>query len=102
MNDRVESDGILMAFDNNPSQVMVSSTKAATGHLLGAAGAIEAVIAALALRDQMVPPTLHLERPISSLDYVPNTARPAEFKYSCSLSYGFGGQMGGVLFERMV
>jgi 3-oxoacyl-[acyl-carrier-protein] synthase II len=70
--------------------------------LLGAAGAVEAVFAALALRDQIVPPTLHLTNPdpACDLDYVPNVARKDVLVSSLSLSYGFGGQMGGVYFTR--
>jgi 3-oxoacyl-[acyl-carrier-protein] synthase II len=102
MNDLAETRGIRLALGAKAYETKISSTKAATGHLLGAAGAVEAVFAALALRDQIVPPTLHLTNPdpACDLDYVPNVARKDVLVSSLSLSYGFGGQMGGVYFTR--
>jgi 3-oxoacyl-[acyl-carrier-protein] synthase II len=103
MNDLVESRGIKMALGHQANQIKISSTKAATGHLLGAAGALEAAFCVLALRDQRVPATLNFEQPDSEfdLDYVPNHSQSLAFDSSVSLSYGFGGQMGAVAFERV-
>jgi 3-oxoacyl-[acyl-carrier-protein] synthase II len=102
MNDLSETRGIRLALGKKAYAAKVSSTKAATGHLLGAAGAVEAAFAALALRDQVVPPTLHLTDPdpACDLDYTPLTARKEILVSSLSLSYGFGGQMGAVYFTR--
>jgi 3-oxoacyl-[acyl-carrier-protein] synthase II len=98
LNDRVESQGITKACGGG---VRVSSTKAATGHLLGAAGAVEAAFAVLALRDQAIPPTLNLDFPDEgcALGHIFETERQT-LSTTASLSYGFGGQMGGVLFSR--
>jgi 3-oxoacyl-(acyl-carrier-protein) synthase len=102
MNDVSETRGIRLALGKKAYDTAVSSTKAATGHLLGAAGAMEAAFAALALRDQAVPPTLHLTQPdpACDLDYVPGLARRRPMIATLSLSYGFGGQMGAVYFTR--
>ncbi|MFN0117223.1 MAG: beta-ketoacyl synthase N-terminal-like domain-containing protein [Elusimicrobiota bacterium] len=100
MNDASESMAIEDFFNTEAKSIPVSSTKAATGHLLGAAGAIEAAIAVLALRDQILPPTLNLKKPIRDLDFVPNKSRLASIQSAASLSYGFGGQLGGVLFSK--
>ncbi|MCG3204795.1 MAG: 3-oxoacyl-[acyl-carrier-protein] synthase 2 [Elusimicrobia bacterium] len=102
-NDLVEARGIHRAFGKKAKDILVSSTKAATGHLLGAAGAVEAAIAVLALRDQVVPPTLNLDSPDPDcdLDCVPHQSRKAALSSALSLSYGFGGQMGAVLFGRV-
>lgn len=100
LNDLAEGRGIASAFHD--SYPLVSSTKAATGHLLGAAGALEAAFCVLALRDQVAPATLHLENPDSrmQLNHV-RKSKSTKLQTSLSLSYGFGGQMGAVLFERM-
>jgi 3-oxoacyl-[acyl-carrier-protein] synthase II len=73
-----------------------------TGHLLGGAGGLEAGITVLALRDQMLPPTVNLENPDPEcdLDYVPNQARKVEVEYAMSNSFGFGGTNGALLFRR--
>ncbi|OVE75728.1 hypothetical protein BVX98_07085 [bacterium F11] len=101
-NDAVETKGIRMAFEGKSDQIAVSSTKAATGHLLGAAGALEAAFSVLALRDGWVPPTLNLTDPDPEcdLDYVPNRAREKNMETALSLSYGFGGQIGATLFRK--
>ena len=101
-NDLTETRGIQKAFAAVAKAPPVSSTKAATGHLLGAAGAVEAAFAALALRDQKIPPTLNLtdRDPGCDLDYVP-FSRSVDISSALSLSYGFGGQMGAVLFGKM-
>jgi len=80
----------------------MSSTKSATGHLLGAAGAAEAIFSILALRDKMAPPTLNLENPNveTSLDLVPLTAKPFEGKAVMSNSFGFGGTNAALIFTE--
>ncbi len=84
-------------------KVPVSSTKSMTGHLLGGAGGLEAGITVLALRDQVLPPTVNLENPepdTAGMDLVPNTARKAEIEFAMSNSFGFGGTNGALLFRR--
>jgi 3-oxoacyl-[acyl-carrier-protein] synthase II len=84
-------------------KVPVSSTKSMTGHLLGGAGGLEAGITVLALRDQILPPTVNLENPdpeTGEMDFVPNHARKAELEYAMSNSFGFGGTNGALLFRR--
>jgi len=84
-------------------KVAVSSTKSMTGHLLGGAGGLEAGITVLALRDQILPPTINLENPdpdTAGMDLVPNHARKAEVEYAMSNSFGFGGTNGALLFRR--
>ena len=80
---------------------MVSSTKSTTGHLLGAAGVVEAIFSILAIRDQVVPPTINLENqdPECDLDYVPNEARDARITMAISNSFGFGGTNGSLIFR---
>ena len=86
------------------SKLAISSTKSMTGHLLGAAGGLEAGIAALALRDQVLPPTINLENPdpACDLDCVPNVKRKAEVGYALSNSFGFGGTNGALIFKRVL
>ncbi len=100
--DRLETVAIKRAFGDHAYQLAVSSTKSMTGHLLGGAGGLEAGITILALRDQMLPPTINLENqdPQCDLDYVPNHARKAELEYAMSNSFGFGGTNGALLFCR--
>ena len=84
-------------------KVAVSSTKSMTGHLLGGAGGLEAAITVLALRHQILPPTINLENPepdTAGMDLVPNHARKAEIEYAMSNSFGFGGTNGALLFRR--
>ncbi len=84
-------------------KIAVSSTKSMTGHLLGGAGGLEAGITVLALRDQILPPTINLENPdpdTAGMDLVPNQARKAEIEYAMSNSFGFGGTNGALLFRR--
>jgi 3-oxoacyl-[acyl-carrier-protein] synthase II len=84
-------------------KVPVSSTKSMTGHLLGGAGGLEAGVAVLALRDQILPPTVNLENQdpdTDGMDFVPNQARKAQFDYAMSNSFGFGGTNGALLFKR--
>jgi 3-oxoacyl-[acyl-carrier-protein] synthase II len=82
---------------------MVSSTKSMTGHLLGAAGGVEAIFCVLAMRDSVVPPTVNLDQPGEGcdLDYVPNTARQAKVDIALSNSFGFGGTNGTLVFSRL-
>ena len=97
LNDRAETIAIKLALGEHASQIPVSSTKSAIGHLLGAAGAVEAVATILALRDRIAPPTLHWAEPEEGLDldYVPETARPLEINgarpIALSNAFGFGG-----------
>ena len=82
---------------------MVSSTKSMTGHLLGAAGGIEAIFSILAIRDGVVPPTINLDHPGAGcdLDFVPHTARQAKLDVVLSNSFGFGGTNGTLAFRRL-
>ncbi|HVO79377.1 MAG TPA: beta-ketoacyl-ACP synthase II [Terriglobales bacterium] len=100
--DKLETIAIKRAFGDHAYKLPVSSTKSMTGHLLGGAGGLEAGITVLALRDQMLPPTINLENPDvdCDLDYVPNQARKAELEYAMSNSFGFGGTNGALLFRR--
>lgn len=83
--------------------VAVSSTKSMTGHLLGAAGAVEAIFSVLAIRDQVAPPTINLDNPDAdcTLNYVPHVAQPRRIQHALSNSFGFGGTNGSVLFSRL-
>ena len=101
--DRVETIAIKMVFGEHARKLAVSSTKSMTGHLLGAAGGLETAICALAVRDQVMPPTINYETPDPEcdLDYVPNQARPAPIRYALSNSFGFGGTNGCLVFKRM-
>ena len=96
-----ETVGIKRAFGEASKKLAVSSTKSTTGHLLGAAGVAEAIFCILAIRDQVLPPTINYETPDPDcdLDYVPNTARDAEIKTTISNSFGFGGTNGSLIFR---
>jgi 3-oxoacyl-[acyl-carrier-protein] synthase II len=100
--DRIETLAIKQAFGEHARKLAVSSTKSMTGHLLGGAGGLEAGILALALRDQVIPPTINYEHPDPEcdLDYVPQRARKAELEYALSNSFGFGGTNAALLFKR--
>jgi 3-oxoacyl-[acyl-carrier-protein] synthase II len=100
--DKLETVAIKRAFGDHAYKLPVSSTKSMTGHLLGGAGGLEAGITILALRDQILPPTINLENPDPEcdLDYVPNQARKANLEYAMSNSFGFGGTNGALLFRR--
>ncbi|MGE5569625.1 MAG: beta-ketoacyl-ACP synthase II [Rhodospirillales bacterium] len=100
--DRVETLAIKRCFGEHAYKLAVSSTKSMTGHLLGAAGGLEAGLTVLAIRDQILPPTINLECPDEGcdLDYVPNVARPARIDYALSNSFGFGGTNGCLIFKR--
>ena len=102
INDRVETMAIKRAFGESARQVAISSTKSMTGHLLGAAGAIEAIAAALAIRDDIIPPTIgyQVADPDCDLDYVPNVARRQPVRLALSNSLGFGGHNGVLCFKK--
>jgi 3-oxoacyl-[acyl-carrier-protein] synthase II len=99
--DVLETKAIKRTFTDHP-KLAVSSTKSMTGHLLGGAGGLEAGITVLALKDQILPPTINLENPDPEcdLDYVPNTARKAPLNIALSNSFGFGGTNGSLIFRR--
>ena len=101
--DKGETDAVKAAFGAHAHKVAVSSTKSMTGHLLGAAGGIEAVFSALAIRDQVAPPTINLDNPDPEcdLDYVPGTARPMKIDVAMSNSFGFGGTNGTLIFRKL-
>ncbi len=100
--DKVEVLAIKRVFGDHARKLPVSSTKSMTGHLLGAAGGLEAGITALALRDQVLPPTINYETPDPEcdLDIVPNEARRVKLDYALSNSFGFGGTNGALVFKR--
>jgi 3-oxoacyl-[acyl-carrier-protein] synthase II len=102
LGDRAETTAIRRAFGAAADKLAVSSTKSMTGHLLGAAGAVEAIFSVLALRDQIAPPTINLSTPGEGcdLDYVPNQARRMPLEYTLSNSFGFGGTNGSLIFRR--
>ena len=101
-NDRLETLAIKRLFGEHAKKMAISSTKSMTGHLLGGAGGLEAGFCILALRDQILPPTINLDSPDPDcdLDYVPNKARAASFEYALSNSFGFGGTNAALLFRR--
>jgi len=101
-NDKIETLAIKRVFGAHAQKLAVSSTKSMTGHLLGAAGGLEAAFTALALLHQILPPTINYENPDPEcdLDYVPNQARPAELTFALSNSFGFGGTNGTLLLKR--
>jgi len=101
--DVAETQAIKTALGNASEQVAVSSTKSMIGHLLGAAGGVEAVFSVLAIRDQVAPPTINLDNPDEAcdLDYVPHTARQMPIDISMSNSFGFGGTNGTVIFKKL-
>ncbi len=101
--DVAETNAVKNALGNHATSVAVSSTKSMTGHLLGAAGGIEAVFSVMAIKDQVAPPTINLENPGEGcdLDYVPNTARQMKIDYALSNSFGFGGTNGTLIFKKL-
>lgn len=101
--DVAETNAVKNALGEHAYKVAVSSTKSMTGHLLGAAGGIEAVFSVMAIKDQVAPPTINLENPGEGcdLDYVPNTARQMKIDYALSNSFGFGGTNGTLIFKRL-
>jgi len=103
LGDRAETTAIHRAFGESAARLAVSSTKSMTGHLLGAAGVVEAIFSVLALKDQVAPPTINLESPGEGcdLDYVPKQARPMRIEHALSNSFGFGGTNGTLIFRRV-
>jgi 3-oxoacyl-[acyl-carrier-protein] synthase II len=101
-NDKIETLAIKRLFGDHAFRIGVNSTKSMTGHLLGAAGGLEAAVSALCLKDQIMPPTINYEHadPECDLDYVANKSRPAELRYALSNSFGFGGTNGSLAFKR--
>jgi 3-oxoacyl-[acyl-carrier-protein] synthase II len=101
-NDKLETLAIKKCFGEHATKLTISSTKSMTGHLLGAAGGLEAVITALAVRHQCVPPTINLDNPDPEcdLDYVPHKGRAMKITYALSNSFGFGGTNGALLFKK--
>jgi 3-oxoacyl-[acyl-carrier-protein] synthase II len=101
-NDKIETLAIKRLFGDHAYKLAVSSTKSMTGHLLGAAGGLEAGLTALSLYNQVLPPTINYENPDPEcdLDYVPNQARPSEVTFALSNSFGFGGTNGTLLLKR--
>jgi 3-oxoacyl-[acyl-carrier-protein] synthase II len=103
LGDIAETQALKTALGSHAEKVAVSSTKSTTGHLLGAAGAIEAVFSVMSIVDQVAPPTINLDNPdpACDLDYVPGEARNMEIKSALSNSFGFGGTNGSLLFSRI-
>lgn len=103
LNDMGETKAIKQVFKDHAYDLAVSSTKSMTGHLLGAAGAVEAIFSVLALRDQIAPPTINLDNPDEGCDlnYVPHKAQKRTINYVLSNSFGFGGTNGSLIFKRI-
>jgi 3-oxoacyl-[acyl-carrier-protein] synthase II len=103
LGDEIELRAVERMLGNAASKVTMSSTKSATGHLLGAAGAIEAAFSCLAIRDQIAPPTINLDNPSveTSIDLVPNKAKPMAIDVVLSNSFGFGGTNASVVFKKV-
>ncbi len=104
LNDTAETAAVKMAFGDRIGDVLVSSTKSMTGHMLGAAGAVEAIISVLAVKEGVIPPTVGLNEPDPEcdLDYVPLTARNADITRALSVSLGFGGHNACVAFKKPI
>lgn len=104
LGDVLEAKAIKRSFKDHAYQLAVSSTKSMTGHLLGAAGAVEAIFSVLAIRDQVAPPTINLHEPSPDCDlnFVPNQAQPMRIRAALSNSFGFGGTNGSLLFKEFV
>jgi 3-oxoacyl-[acyl-carrier-protein] synthase II len=102
INDPTETLAVKTTFGEHAYKLVMSSTKSMTGHLLGAAGGLEAGITALAVREQIAPPTINLDEPdpACDLDYAPNAKRPMRIRYALSNSFGFGGTNGTLLLKR--
>jgi 3-oxoacyl-[acyl-carrier-protein] synthase II len=100
--DELETQAIKTIFREHAYKVAVSSTKSMTGHLLGAAGGVEAVVCALSITHGLIPPTINLDNPDPEcdLDYVPNIARHADISYAMSNSFGFGGTNACLILKK--
>ena len=103
LGDKAETLAIKKVFGAHARKLAVSSTKSMTGHLLGAAGGLETAICALAVHEQVMPPTINYVTPDPEcdLDYVPNTARRGRLRYVLSNSFGFGGTNGSLILKKM-
>ncbi len=103
LNDKSETAAIKTVFGEQAYRIPVSSTKSMTGHLLGASGALEALISVKVLQDNILPPTINYETPdpLCDLDYVPNVARPAQITHVMSNSFGFGGHNATIVVSRL-
>ena len=103
LGDEIELGAVERLLGNAASKVSMSSTKSSTGHLLGAAGAIEAIFSILAIRDNIAPPTINLDNPSveTAIDLVPHTARKREINVALSNSFGFGGTNASVIVQRV-
>jgi 3-oxoacyl-[acyl-carrier-protein] synthase II len=103
LGDKCETTAIKRCFGDHASKLVVNSTKSMTGHLLGAAGGIEAVFSVLAIYHQVSPPTINLDAPGDGcdLDYCANLARPMKIDVAMSNSFGFGGTNGSLAFRRL-
>lgn len=101
-NDRIETQAIKKVFGDHAYRVAVGASKSMTGHLLGAAGGMEAAVCALSLTNQIISPTINYENPDPEcdLDYVPNNTRPAKIEFALSNSFGFGGTNGSLIFRK--
>jgi 3-oxoacyl-[acyl-carrier-protein] synthase II len=103
LGDEIELGAVERLLGNAAAKVTMSSTKSATGHLLGAAGAIEAAFTCLAIRDQIAPPTINLDNPsvATPIDLVPHKAKPLKIEVAMSNSFGFGGTNASVVFKKV-
>ncbi len=103
LGDMAETIAVKRCFGGHAKRLAISSTKSATGHLLGAAGGVEAIFSVLAIRDQVAPPTINLfnQDPQCDLDYVPNAARSMKIRVAMSNSFGFGGTNGTLIFRQV-
>ena len=103
LGDVAETIAIKRCFGEHAGKLAISSTKSMTGHLLGAAGGIEAIFSALAVQQQIAPPTINLvdQDPLCDLDYVPNSARKMKIRVAISNSFGFGGTNGSLVFRAV-
>jgi 3-oxoacyl-[acyl-carrier-protein] synthase II len=102
LGDEIELNAVHRLVGNAAGRIAMSSTKSSTGHLLGAAGAIESIFSILAMRDGMVPPTLNLDNPSveTAMDLVPHAAKPRQIDVALSNSFGFGGTNASLVFRR--
>jgi 3-oxoacyl-(acyl-carrier-protein) synthase len=103
MGDEIELSAVERLFGNSAGKLTMSSTKSATGHLLGAAGAVEAIFSVLSIRDNIAPPTLNLDNPSvnTAIDLVPHTSRQRRIDTVLSNSFGFGGTNASLIFRRV-